>query len=244
LIRTGGFRLLPFATPLRLLGRLEALLEFLERLYNLLFDFIVQLALFANRTQQIGLAVLVPSDADGAAGDAAGLDDVGDDDGVGRGAGGAPGAVGRVVDDGIGAERARRTVDVELRIGAGISSVFHADLQKLVAVGQLAPADMLLQQGTAKWVAATSLNGLFVPPAAKKEAIIAVSDTGPGTSAEDVAKLFERFYRGKASRAGDIPGFGLGLAISRALLERQGGRISVEAPAASGATFSVHLPRA
>lgn len=84
----------------------------------------------------------------------------------------------------------------------------------------------------------------IVVTAGRKEAVIAVSDAGPGVSSEDVAKLFERFYRGRASRSTDVPGVGLGLAISRALVERQGGRISVEAPTERGATFSVHLPRA
>jgi two-component system OmpR family sensor kinase len=83
----------------------------------------------------------------------------------------------------------------------------------------------------------------IVVTAGREEAVIAVSDTGPGISSEDVARLFERFYRGKASRSTDVPGFGLGLAISRALVERQGGRISVETAAQKGATFSVHLPR-
>ena len=59
-----------------------------------------------------------------------------------------------------------------------------------------------------------------------------------------MTRVFERFYRGYASRAGDVPGFGLGLAISRALVEHHGGRISVEAPGGHGATFRVHLPRA
>jgi signal transduction histidine kinase len=56
--------------------------------------------------------------------------------------------------------------------------------------------------------------------------------------------MFQRFYRGKASRASDVPGVGLGLAIARTLVERQGGRIAVEASAPKGATFTVHLPRA
>jgi two-component system, OmpR family, sensor kinase len=80
--------------------------------------------------------------------------------------------------------------------------------------------------------------------AAPEQAIIAVSDTGPGVSPEDAGRLFQRFYRGKASRSTDTPGVGLGLAISRALVERQGGRISVDARAETGATFSVHLPLA
>jgi two-component system, OmpR family, sensor kinase len=80
--------------------------------------------------------------------------------------------------------------------------------------------------------------------AAPAEAIIAVSDTGPGVSPEDAGRLFQRFFRGKASRSTDAPGVGLGLAISRALVERQGGHISVDTRAETGATFSVHLPRA
>src|SRR5436190_1192146 len=78
----------------------------------------------------------------------------------------------------------------------------------------------------------------------REEAVIAVSDTGPGVSPQEVARLFERFYRGKASHLMDVPGFGLGLAISRALVERQGGRISVVARTEKGATFAVHLSRA
>jgi two-component system, OmpR family, sensor kinase len=81
--------------------------------------------------------------------------------------------------------------------------------------------------------------------AGREEAVVAVSDTGPGVSAEDVPRLFQRFYRGKASRATDAPGVGLGLAIARALIERQGGRLSVDASGGEkGATFTVHLPRA
>ena len=76
------------------------------------------------------------------------------------------------------------------------------------------------------------------------EAVIAVSDSGPGVSAEDVPRLFQRFYRGKASRATDAPGVGLGLAISRALIERQGGRLSVEVSAARKARPSRSTCRA
>lgn len=77
-----------------------------------------------------------------------------------------------------------------------------------------------------------------------KEAVIAVSDSGPGMAPDDLPWLFQRFYRGNASRSTGAPGVGLGLAISRALVERQGGRVSVQAGRERGATFSVHLPRA
>ncbi|MGH7342351.1 MAG: ATP-binding protein, partial [Candidatus Rokuibacteriota bacterium] len=55
---------------------------------------------------------------------------------------------------------------------------------------------------------------------------------------------FQPFYRGKASRTTGVTGVGLGLAIARVLVQRQGGRISLDAPEQRGAKFSVHLPRA
>jgi two-component system, OmpR family, sensor kinase len=84
----------------------------------------------------------------------------------------------------------------------------------------------------------------IIVTAGRDDAVIAVSDTGPGVSAEESARLFQRFYRGTAARSAAVPGVGLGLAISQALVERQGGRIALETPAERGATFSVRLPRA
>jgi two-component system OmpR family sensor kinase len=82
-----------------------------------------------------------------------------------------------------------------------------------------------------------------VVTADRNEAIVTVSDSGPGVAAEELARIFERFYRGQASRTAETAGVGLGLAIARALIERQGGRISVAPAGEQGATFSVHLPR-
>lgn len=80
--------------------------------------------------------------------------------------------------------------------------------------------------------------------ASEDEAIITVSDAGPGVSPDEAERLFQPFYRGKASRSTGVPGVGLGLAISRVLVQRQGGRISLDAADERGATFSVHLLRA
>jgi two-component system OmpR family sensor kinase len=63
-------------------------------------------------------------------------------------------------------------------------------------------------------------------------------------SADELSRLFDRFHRGAAARAADAPGFGLGLAISRAAIECQGGRIRAENGPGGGATFSIHLPLA
>jgi two-component system OmpR family sensor kinase len=75
-------------------------------------------------------------------------------------------------------------------------------------------------------------------------ALVVVSDAGPGILEEEVPRVFERFYRGSAARRLEAPGVGLGLAICRALVEGQGGRISVDTAHEGGATFRIRLPLA
>jgi len=71
---------------------------------------------------------------------------------------------------------------------------------------------------------------------------IAVQDQGPGMPSEVRGRLFDRFYRGDAARS--RPGFGLGLAIAKGLVEAQDGTIAVETAVGTGSTFTVRLPRA
>ena len=74
--------------------------------------------------------------------------------------------------------------------------------------------------------------------------VFGVEDTGEGISAEDLPRVFERFYRAEKSRSREGGGSGLGLAISRALVEAMGGKASVESPGlGKGARFSFSLPR-
>jgi two-component system OmpR family sensor kinase len=74
------------------------------------------------------------------------------------------------------------------------------------------------------------------------EAVLEVSDTGPGIPAEHAGQVFERFYRADASRSREAGGSGLGLAIVASTIHANGGRVQVETAAGSGATFRVHLP--
>ena len=69
---------------------------------------------------------------------------------------------------------------------------------------------------------------------------IQVSDTGPGMPSELRERVFDRFYRGDASRT--TPGFGLGLSIAKTLVEAQRGTIEVESAVDTGSTFTVTLP--
>jgi signal transduction histidine kinase len=69
----------------------------------------------------------------------------------------------------------------------------------------------------------------------------AISDTGEGIPAEHLPRLFERFFRVPGSR---YQGAGLGLAISRDIVEAHGGNIAVESEPGHGTTFTFRLPRA
>jgi PAS domain S-box-containing protein len=68
-----------------------------------------------------------------------------------------------------------------------------------------------------------------------------VEDTGLGITADELPHVFERFYRGTAGRQSGAPGSGLGLAICKEIINRLGGRITVESEPGHGTTFTVWL---
>ena len=74
------------------------------------------------------------------------------------------------------------------------------------------------------------------------EVRISVADTGIGISEEDQEKIFEKFYRGSDIRARRKGGSGLGLVITKGLVEAQGGRIWVKSKLNKGSTFYFTLP--
>ena len=80
--------------------------------------------------------------------------------------------------------------------------------------------------------------------AGREEVRIAVSDRGPGVDAQDLAHVFEPFYRGRRAIDDQIQGSGLGLSLVERIVESQGGRVTVQSTAGSGATFTIHLPAA
>ncbi|GAC1503401.1 MAG: hypothetical protein NVS2B12_14400 [Ktedonobacteraceae bacterium] len=69
-----------------------------------------------------------------------------------------------------------------------------------------------------------------------------VQDTGIGLSTEEQAQLFTRFYRAKNPTTQEVGGTGLGLTITRSLVEMHGGQISVVSAPGQGSTFSFTLP--
>ena len=75
--------------------------------------------------------------------------------------------------------------------------------------------------------------------------VLTVTDSGDGIAAEDLSRIFMRFYRVEEGREAKPGGSGLGLAISKALVEAQGGTLTVASEGRGrGAEFTVRLPRA
>jgi PAS domain S-box-containing protein len=72
---------------------------------------------------------------------------------------------------------------------------------------------------------------------------VQVQDTGPGIPSDDLPHLFQKFYRVDNSMTRTIGGTGLGLFISRKIVETYNGRIWVESQLGKGTTFFINLPR-
>lgn len=71
---------------------------------------------------------------------------------------------------------------------------------------------------------------------------LTVSDRGPGLNEADLPFVFDRFYRGTGPRVGEVEGFGLGLALSQAIMQAYGGKIEASNQEGGGAVFTLILP--
>ncbi|HWQ13308.1 MAG TPA: ATP-binding protein [Roseiflexaceae bacterium] len=124
----------------------------------------------------------------------------------------------------------------ELRIPADLPAVY-ADRERTRAV---------LENLVSNAVKYSPEGGLIrvAARADARTAIVSVSDQGIGIAPEDQARLFQRFYRVDNRLSRETQGAGLGLFLSRAIVEAQGGRIWVESQPGRGARFSFTLPLA
>lgn len=74
------------------------------------------------------------------------------------------------------------------------------------------------------------------------EMVLAVTNTGEGIAAEHLDRIFDRFYRTDTSRARKHGGYGLGLAIAKAIVEQHKGKIFAKSALKENATFYVQIP--
>jgi two-component system, OmpR family, sensor kinase len=139
-----------------------------------------------------------------------------------------------LVKDAVEDARARdRHRSVEASIQDGVHVMGDSD-RLLEAVGNLIEnAFVHTPPDSPVWVEMTSDSNT---------ATLAVSDSGPGLSEDDLAHVFDRFWRGDPSRARNSGGAGLGLAIVAAVAHAHGGTVSAENRADGGARFVLVVP--
>jgi two-component system sensor histidine kinase MprB len=116
--------------------------------------------------------------------------------------------------------------------------VFAAELEPCVVAGERARLDRAvanLLDNAAKWSAAGATVAVRL-----RDGELTVRDHGPGIAPEDLAHVFDRFYRAAAARG--RAGSGLGLAIVRQVAERHGGAVSAEPADGGGALLRLALP--
>lgn len=76
----------------------------------------------------------------------------------------------------------------------------------------------------------------------RTHAILTVTDTGEGIPAEELTRIFDRFYRSDSARKAQSSGHGLGLSIARIIVAAHGGKLKVRSKVGAGTTFTVLLP--
>ena len=137
------------------------------------------------------------------------------------------------------AEAARATADKQgLRLSFDIA-LAHAPVDADAV--RIAQAIDNLVSNAVKFTPAGGKVGIAVSEEAG-EVLITVSDTGMGMTQADLARLFERFFRTSAAQAESIQGTGLGLTITKAIVEAHGGAITVRSEPEVGTSFVITLP--
>jgi signal transduction histidine kinase len=91
-------------------------------------------------------------------------------------------------------------------------------------------------------VGAEAASNQWDPGGAREVVHLWVKDNGIGISVEDQAKIFQKFFRSDDSKAREAPGTGLGLNITKSLVEMQGGRIWFDSEFRHGTTFHFTVP--
>ncbi len=132
----------------------------------------------------------------------------------------------------------KKSNQLVLQAGAGLGTM-HSDITRIrqILLNLLSNAAKFTERG-AITLAVSRVSG----PGGMDRVQLSVSDTGIGMTAEQVAKLFQRFQQADASTTRQFGGTGLGLALTKAFAAMLGGDVHVQSRPGSGSTFTVTLP--
>ena len=138
-------------------------------------------------------------------------------------------------------EEKKQTVEVQL--GADLPKIW-ADRNRLIQiiVNLVSNAHKYTQEGGHIIVSAEKSPNLWDPGGAREVVHIWVKDNGIGISPEDQVKIFQKFFRSDDDQARRSPGTGLGLNITRSLIEMMGGKVWFESEFRKGTIFHFTVP--
>jgi len=128
----------------------------------------------------------------------------------------------------------RKNIEIETSIGAQLPTVNGDSLSLSEAFINIIGNSLKYSPDGSKVIVKAEEQG--------NETQISIKDSGIGISQEDLPHIFEGFYRGKSGQEA-ASGHGIGLAVSRQIVEAHGGSISVESEAGKGSTFYIRLPK-
>ena len=133
--------------------------------------------------------------------------------------------------------------DVELRLPPELPQVW-ADRTRVgqVLTNLVSNAHKYTPEGGKILVGAEAARNQWDPEGARQVVHLWVKDDGIGISIEDQAKIFQQFFRSDDAKAREAPGTGLGLHITKSLVEMQGGRIWFDSEFRQGTTFHFTVP--
>ena len=151
-----------------------------------------------------------------------------------------------IVDDVLRSTK-RQMDDKKQSVNLQLSEQMPAVWADQIRVGQVltnlvSNAHKYTPEGGTIIVGAQETANQWDPEGAKKVVHLWVKDDGIGISIEDQAKIFQKFFRSDDSKAREAPGTGLGLNITKSLVEMQGGSIWFESEYRHGTTFHFTIP--
>jgi signal transduction histidine kinase len=157
-----------------------------------------------------------------------------------------PADVKEIVDDVLRSTRRQvedKRQSVELQIPPQLPRVW-ADRLRVgqVLTNLLSNAHKYTPESGKILIGAEATTNQWDPEGAKQVVHLWVKDNGIGISFEDQTKIFQKFFRSDDSKAREVPGTGLGLNITRSLVEMQGGRIWFDSEYRKGTTFHFTIP--